>query len=165
MSALPPFAVPGVEPESGTPGQGSVAYRGDQLADLPTAAAVLDRFPAELIGLAGPDETRDEHPIARADLVAQIYVSTGDGLRWGLGFDDEVGHLVQPNLGSMVEDYLENALAAQPDVESAYHYDRESFQAETTRVLRADEMLARWLDAILIAHRGYAQQLGRALPY
>lgn len=165
MTSLPPYAVPGIEPSSGTPGHGSVAYSGDGLAGLPSVAATLDRFPAELIGLTHPDDERDEFPITRTALAEQVHVSTGDGLRWLLGFDDEIGDLVQPRLARNPEDYLEQALAAQPDVESAYHYDRESFEATTTRVIRADEMLARWLDAILVAHQAYARHLGRDLPY
>ncbi|GIF47946.1 hypothetical protein DFJ67_7512 [Asanoa ferruginea] len=160
-----PFAVPGVEPRSGSADQGSVGYRGDQLAGLPAVAAVVDRLPAELIALAGPAETREEYPISREALTAQVYVSTGNGLEWGLGFADEVGFLVQPSLGSIPEDVLEKALAEQPGVASAFHYDRESFEAETSELLRADEMMARWLTAIFTAHLAYARHLGRALPY
>ena len=76
-----------------------------------------------------------------------------------------MGYLVQPSRGALPEDFLENALAAQPDVGSAQHYDREAFEVCTTRVVRADEMLVRWLDAILTAHRAYARHLGRELPY
>ncbi|WP_446218927.1 hypothetical protein [Micromonospora sp. IBHARD004] len=160
-----PFAVPGIEPRTGSANQGSVGYRGDQLAGLPVVAAVLDRLPAELIALAGPDETREEYPIARQALTKQVYVSTGSGLHWGLGFADEVGHLVQPSLGRIPEDLIEKALAEQPGVASVRHYDRESFEAETSELLRADEMMARWLAAILAAHRAYARHLGRELPY
>ncbi|MCM0674155.1 hypothetical protein NCC78_05520 [Micromonospora phytophila] len=118
-----------------------------------------------MIALAGPDERREEFQITRDALCAQVYLSTGGGLEWGFGFDDEVGFLVQPSRGSIPEDLLENALAAQPGIESAVHYDRESFEAKTAQVRRADEMLARWLDAILAAHRAYARHLGRDLPY
>lgn len=160
-----PFAVPGIEPRSGSADHGSVGYRGDQLAGLPAVVAVLERFPAELIALAGPAETREEYPISRQALTEQVYVSTGDGLQWGLGFADEVGFLVQPSLGSIPEDLIEKALAEQPGVASAFHYDRESFEAETSEPLRADEMMARWLAAIFAAHQAYARHIGRELPY
>ena len=165
MTSVPPFAVPGIEPETGTPDLGSVGYRGDQLAALPAVAAVLDRFPTELIALAGPDERWEDYPITRLALTEQVHVSTGSGLRWGLGFDDEVGDLVQPSRGRIPEDLLEKALAEGPGITSAVHFDRESFVAETSAVLRADEMMARWLTAILTAHRAYARHLGRELPY
>jgi len=160
-----PFAVPGIEPRSGSADQGSVGYRGDQLAGLPTVAAVIERLPAELIALAGPAETREEYPISRQALTEQVYVSTGNGLQWGLGFADEVGFLVQPSLGRISEDLIEKALAEQPGVASAFHYDRESFEAETSELLRADEMMARWLASIFTAHQAYARQIGRELPY
>ncbi|MEV0811363.1 hypothetical protein [Micromonospora sp. NPDC050200] len=164
-SSLPAYVVPGVEPLSSSADLSSVSYRGNQLAALPPVAAALDRFPTELIALAGPDERREEFQITRNALCAQVYLSTGDGLEWGFGFDDEVGFLVQPSRGSIPDDLLENALAAQPGIESAFHYDRESFEAKTAQVRRADGMLARWLDAILAAHRAYARHLGRDLPY
>src|SRR5688500_17931582 len=104
MTSLPPFAAPGIEPRTGSANQGSIGYRGDQLAGLPVVAAVVDRLPAELIALAGPDESREEYPIARQALTGQVYVSTGSGLRWGLGFADEVGFLVQPSVGRIPED-------------------------------------------------------------
>ncbi|GIF63899.1 hypothetical protein Ais01nite_19340 [Asanoa ishikariensis] len=160
-----PFAVPGVEPQAGSADQGSVGYRGDQFAGLPAVAAVLDGLPAELIALAGPAETREEYPIGRQALTEQVYVSTDDGLRWGLGFADEVGFLVQPSKGRIPEDLIEKALAEQPGVASVFHYDRESFEAETSELLRADEMMARWLAAIFTAHQAYASHLGRELPY
>ncbi|WP_045742083.1 hypothetical protein [Actinoplanes rectilineatus] len=94
MTSPPAYAVPGIEPAAGTVGQGGVSYRDDHLAGLPAVAAVLDRLPDTLIAPAGPDEARTEFPITRADLAAQVHVGTGDGLRWGLGFDDEVGALV-----------------------------------------------------------------------
>jgi len=166
MTSLPPFAVPGIEPEApATELTSSIGYRGDQLAALPAVAAVLDRFPAELIALAGPEEIRQEFPITRTALTEQVHVSTGSGLRWGLGFGDEVGFLVQPSRGRIPEDLPEKALAEQPGVTSAVHFDRESFEEETSQVLRADEMMARWLTAILAAHRAYARHLGRELPY
>ncbi|MCW3819040.1 hypothetical protein ONA91_31840 [Micromonospora sp. DR5-3] len=158
--------MPGIEPEApASELNRGIGYRGDQLAGLPAVAAVLEAFPAELIALAGPDETREEYPISRLALTKQVHISTASGLRWGLGFGDEVGFLVQPGIGRIPEDLLEKALAEQPGVTSAIHYDRESFEVETSELLRADEMMARWMAAILAAHRAYARHLGRELPY
>ncbi|MGC5016946.1 hypothetical protein [Micromonospora sp. DT47] len=107
--------------------------------------------------------------ISRPDLCAQVSVGSDDGLNWGLSFDDEVGLLVQPSFVPGHEpdpdDLLEEALAAQPEVDSAYHYDREYFEVRMARVHRADEMLARWLDAIVTAHREFASRRGIDLPY
>ena len=149
------------EPLSSSADLSSVGYRGDQLAAMPAVAAALERYPAELITLAEPDED----PLSRDRLCAQLYVGTDGGTQWSVSFGDEVGYLVQPSRGALPEDLLENALAGQPHVESVYHYDREAFEVRTTRVVRADEMLAHWLDAILTAHRAYARHLGRELPY
>ncbi|WP_406037061.1 hypothetical protein OG799_21835 [Micromonospora sp. NBC_00898] len=167
-SPLPAYAVPDVEPLRGTDDARRVSYRGDQLATCPPVAAVLDRIPAVLTTI---EEVWPGHTltITRPDLCAQVSVGTDDGLNWGLSFDDEVGYLVQPGFVPSHEpdpdDLLEEALAAQPDVDSAYHYDREYFEVRMARVLRADEMLARWLDTIITAHREFARRRGIDLPY
>ncbi|NES31743.1 hypothetical protein GCE86_02840 [Micromonospora terminaliae] len=167
--SLPAYAVPDVEPVGGAAGLPRVSYFGDQLATCAAVTAVLDRLPAVLTMI---EDCGGQGPltVTRADLCAQLSVGTSDGLNWGLSFDDEVGLLVQPNYvppspESDPGDPLEAALAAQPDVDLAYHYDREYFEVRMARVHRADEMLARWLDAIITAHREFARRRGIDLPY
>ena len=54
---------------------------------------------------------------------------------------------------------------AQPGVSSAEHYCDENFKVETTRVLRADEMAANFIDTVVTAHREFARSQGIDLPY
>ncbi|WP_406080405.1 hypothetical protein [Micromonospora sp. NBC_00858] len=169
-SPLPAYAVPDVKPVGGTDDLRRVSYFGDQLATCAAVTAVLDRIPAVLTTIEEAWGRGHTLTITRADFCAQLSVGTSDGLNWGLGFADEVGLLVQPNHvppspESDSDDLLEEVLAAQLDVDSAYHYDREYFEVRMARVHRADEMLARWLDAIITAHRAFAGRRGIDLPY
>jgi hypothetical protein len=165
-SSLPGYAVPDVVPVYGTDGLAEVCYRGHQLATCAPVARVLDRVPAILTTVeeAWPGHTLS---ITRAELCGWLFVSTRDGLHWGLSFPDAVGYLVQgyqSRHGSDPE-LLTEALVAQPDVDSAHQQDTEYVEVRMARVHRADEMLARWLDAIITAHRGFARHRGVDLPY
>jgi hypothetical protein len=166
-SSLPVYAVPNVKPGGGNPADPrSVYYWASQLVTCAPVAAVVDGIPAVLTTV---EEAWPGHrlTITRAELCAQVGVGTGDGLDWVLSFADAVGYLIQPYQSYHESDpeLLEEALAAQPDVESAYHYDTEDFRVRMTRMHRADEMIARWLDAIITAHRGFARHRGIDLPY
>jgi hypothetical protein len=44
------------------------------------------------------------------------------------------------------------------------HEDRESFLVQVARVLPADEVLARFIDALAAAHREQARRRGIAIP-
>lgn len=164
--SLPAYAVPGVQSVSFLDHLGIVRYTADQLAACTPVAAVLGRVPAVLTAFekvrSGPT-----HTFTRAELCALVSVGTYDGLIWGLRFEVEVGLLVQPLAIPDDEfgDPLENAIAAQPGIEYADHMDREYCEVRLTRVHRADEIAARWLDAIITAHREFARYRGVDLPY
>jgi hypothetical protein len=162
-SHIPAYAVPGVQPSRTSPDGRRISWRGDQLAGEAPVAAVLDRAPQELYPIVRPDLGED--PLSRETLCQVLYLGTGDGLRWDLSLGDEVKLFVDTGSELVDEDLILTALAAQPDVAEADHVDREAFQASLTRVLRADEVFARWLDAIVTAHRELAQRCGIDLPY
>ncbi|MEU5724997.1 hypothetical protein ABZ783_24660 [Micromonospora sp. NPDC047738] len=126
-------------------------------------AAVLDRAPQVLLPIVHPD--LGEEALSREALSEVLYLGTSDGLRWDLSLGDEVKLIVNTGCELVDEDLIEETLATQPDVAEAYHADRELFEASLTRVLRADDVFARWLDAIITAHRELAQRRGVELPY
>jgi hypothetical protein len=162
-SQFPAYAVPGVQPSRTSQDGRQISWRGDQLAGEAPVAAVLDRAPRALLPIARPD--LGEEALSREVLCKVLYLGTGDGLRWDLSLGDEVKLIVDTGSDLVDEDLIEEALAAQPDVDEAYHADREAFDVRLTRVLRADEMFARWLDAIITAHRELASRRGIELPY
>ncbi|MGC5020320.1 hypothetical protein [Micromonospora sp. DT47] len=143
--------------------RGWVSYRGDQLAATPPVAAVLDRAPRVLLPIAGPD--LPDTALPREDLCKVLYLGTGDGLTWVLSLGDEVKPVVDAGCDLVDDDLLEEALAAQPDVDEVWHVDREVFEVSLSRALPADEVLARWVDAIVTAHRELASRRGIELPY
>ncbi|MEE6258901.1 hypothetical protein [Plantactinospora sonchi] len=167
MTSPPPaYAVPGVESADGTDDPRRVWYWGSQLASCVPVAAVLDRVPAVLTTV---EEAWPGHTLTttRAQLCAVLGVGTGDGLLWGLSFADEVGLLVQPYQSRQESDpdLVVEALAVQPDVDFADQVDTACFEVRMARVHRADEMLARWLDTIMTAHREFARRRSIDLPY
>ncbi|MCW3814061.1 hypothetical protein ONA91_06270 [Micromonospora sp. DR5-3] len=161
-SPLPAYAVPGVRPSRTSQDGRQISWRGDQLAREAPVAAVLDRAPQVLLPIARPD--LGEEPLSHKALCEVLYLGTSDGLRWDLSLGDEVKLIVDTGCDLVDEDLIEEALAAQPDVAEAYHADRELFDVSLTRVLRADDVFARWLDAIITAHRELAQRRGVELP-
>ncbi|MEV6965224.1 hypothetical protein AB0M47_08910 [Hamadaea sp. NPDC051192] len=165
-SPVPGYAVPGIEPASGTDDLRRVWYWGAQLATSAPVAAALARIPAELTSV---EEPWPGHNLTttRTQLCAVLGVGTGDGLLWGLSFADEVGLLVQPYQSRQESDpdLVGAALVAQPGVDSAEQVDTGQFEVRTSEVHRADEMLARWLNAIMIAHHEFARRRGVDLPY
>ncbi|MBM0226252.1 FxLYD domain-containing protein [Micromonospora sp. ATA51] len=126
----------------GTDDLRSVEYAVDQLAAFPPVAAALDHTPDVLSAIRLEGEMRDEFSATRADLCAELWVGTGDGLRWELSFGDGVNFIVLIGSEFFPEDLLEEALAAQPSVDSVYHYDREVFHVRMARIHQADEMAA-----------------------
>lgn len=87
-SPLPAYAVPGVKPVGGTDDLRSVEYAVDQLAAFPPVAAALDHTPDVLSAIRFDGEMWDEFSATRADLCAELWVGTGDGLSWELSFGD-----------------------------------------------------------------------------
>ncbi|MEV4534549.1 hypothetical protein AB0J82_12035 [Asanoa sp. NPDC049518] len=162
-SNLPAYAVPGVEPSRTSQDGRQISWRGDQLAATTPVAAVLDRAPQALLPIVQPDLGED--PLSREALCQVLYLGTSDGLRWDLSLGDEVKLVVDAGCDLVEDDLLEEALAAQPDVAEAYHADRELFEVSLTRVLRADDVFARWLDTIITAHREFARRQNIDLPY
>ncbi|MEU5943764.1 hypothetical protein ABZ807_32470 [Micromonospora sp. NPDC047548] len=156
--------MPDVESEdpSGTPGY--VTYRVDRLAGFPPVAEAIGRAPSELLAICSDDSVmREAFAQTREGLCRQLWVGTGDGLHWGLSFGDGVKFIV--DAGDEPVDFLRDALEAQPCVVSAEAFCDENFRAETTRVMRADEMAACWFDAIVAAHREFARRQSIDLPY
>lgn len=159
---LPGYAVPGVVPAR-VDGR-YVRYRGDQLQGADAVAAALDRAPQVWPALFDYPDEDEFGTITHDNLCGLLHLSTRDGTTWDLGFQEEITGIVQvePNLGE--DDLIEQALAAQPDVARARHCDVDWFQVSTARVLRADEMLARFIDALAAAHRQSAQRRPIAEP-
>ncbi|MEW2328221.1 hypothetical protein AB0880_10465 [Micromonospora chersina] len=143
--------------------QGPMSYRGGQLAGTPLVAAVLERAPRVLLPIARPD--LPETALRREDLCEFLYLGTGDGLTWVLSLGDEVKPVVDAGCDLLDDDLIGEALAAQPDVDEVWHVDREVFEVSLSHALPADEVFARWLDAIVTAHRQLASRRGIQLPY
>jgi hypothetical protein len=103
------------------------------------------------------DDEDEFGTITRDNLCGLLYLSTQDGSAWDLGLEEEITGIVavEPDRGE--DDLIEQALAALPDVARARHADVDWFQVSTARPLRADEMLARFIDALAAAHRQSAQ--------
>lgn len=158
----PGYAVPGVVPEHADGGY--VRYRGDRLQETDAVAAALDRAPQVWPALFDYPDEDEFGTITHDNLCGLLYLSTRDGTTWDLGFQEEITGIVQiePDLGE--DDLIEQALAAQPDVARARHCDVDWFQVGTARVLRADEMLARFIDALAAAHRHSVQHRPMSLP-
>ena len=162
-TSVPAYAVPGVTPVLGE--FPSVQYSGDQLTSFPVVAAAVGRTPERLLAIGFDDERREDRAVARDDLIAELWVGTGDGLEWGLSFGDQVSVLAGIGRKHCPDDLLEIAIAASPLVASVYHYDREVFQVTTPEMRRADDMLALLLDSIVGAHREFARYKAVTLPY
>lgn len=140
-----------------------IGYRGDQLVGTPAVVAALGRAPQVLLPIVDADD--EESSLDRVRLCAFLHLGSADGLCWELSLDDEVKAIVDTGPDLVDDDLLAEALAAQPDVVAVDHIDREIFDVRLSRLLRADEMFARWLDAIVAAHRELARRRGIELPY
>ncbi|MGW3612851.1 hypothetical protein ACWD6N_23690 [Micromonospora sp. NPDC005163] len=160
----PPYAVPDVESEDLTGDPGYVLYRVDRLAGFPPVAAATGRTPSVIPAICSDDSVmREVFAQSRDALSRQLWVGTDDGLRWELSFGDGVKFIV--DTGDEPVDLLRDALEAQPCVRNAERYCDENFKVETTRVLRADEMAASFIDTVVTAHREFARRQGIDLPY
>ncbi len=159
----PPYAVPGVVPER-TEGR-SVRYRGEQLQATDAVAAALDRAPQVWAALFDCSDEDEFGTVTRDNLCELLYLSTQDGETWDLGFEEVLTCIVQtePDFGG--NDLIEQTLAALPDVAGARHVDVDWFQVRTKRPLRADEMLALFIDALAAAHRRSAQHRPESHPH
>ncbi|MEV0719013.1 hypothetical protein [Asanoa sp. NPDC050611] len=121
--------------------------------------AALARAPRTFLAIVFGAAEAESEAVPRADLCTYLQVATRDGTWWGLGLEDTVKVVVD-----LDQDDLKRALAAQPDVVEVEHEERETFQVVLARVLTADEVLARFVDALTSAHREQARQLGITVP-
>jgi hypothetical protein len=164
-SALPAYAVPGVEPD-GTGDPRRVSYLVGRLAACSPVAAALAGTPEVLSAICSDDPLmRETFAQTRDDLVMQLRVGTADGLRWSLTFRDGVKMIVQTDEEFFPGDLLQEALAAQPGIDAVEHADHQLFHVDVALAERADAMAARWLTAVVAAHREFARRRGIDLPY
>jgi hypothetical protein len=148
--------VPGVVPESA---DGLTArYRGEQLETTDAVVAALDRAPQVWPALFDWDDEDEFGAITRDNLCGLLYLSTRDGTTWDLGIQEAITSIVEVEPDAGEDDLIEQALSAQPDIARARHADVDWFQVGTARPLRADEVLARFIDALAAAHRQSAQR-------
>ncbi|MET7400006.1 hypothetical protein ABZS66_41635 [Dactylosporangium sp. NPDC005572] len=153
-------AVAGIEPDHRYPGN-AAGYAARRLASTDPVAAALARAPRVFLAVMDADPEGDAIP--RADLCEFLHVA-GDGWKYELSLSDEVKSIVETGPEEDEDDLLEQQLAAQPDVQSAFHADREWFEVQLSRPLPADEVLARYIDAVSAAHREYARRRGITVP-
>jgi hypothetical protein len=135
---------------------GSVRYEGTQLQSTAAVAAALARGPK--VWRLVDYERGDFERIPRKQLCRYLYLSTSDEQTWDLGIEEEITAVVEVEPAAGEPDLVERALAAQPDVERARHADVDWYQVRTARPLPADEVLARFIDALATAHR---ESIGR----
>ncbi|WP_238006370.1 hypothetical protein KZZ52_35860 [Dactylosporangium sp. AC04546] len=153
-------AVAGIEPDHHYPGN-AAGYAAGRLTATGPVAAALARAPR--VFLAVVEDDPEQFAIRREELCEFLHVA-GDGWKYELSLTDEVKSIVETGPGEDEDDLLEQRIAAQPDVKSAFHADREWFEVQLSRPLPADEMLARYIDALSAANREHARRLGIAVP-
>ena len=152
----PEYSVPGVQPRRSS--EGWDQFEGEALAETPAVQAALARAPHTFLAIVlDPDDIQSD-AIPRSELCAYLEVATKDGLWWGFGLEDTAKVVVD-----LDQDDLKRALAGQPDVVEAEHVERENFEIVLSRVLTADEVLARFIDALAAAHREQARRGGIAI--
>jgi hypothetical protein len=132
-------------------------FRGEHLETTDVVVAALNRSPQVWPELFDWDDEDEFGAITRDNLCGLLYLDSPDEMRWDLGIEEPITGIVkvEPDVGE--DDMIEQALAAQPDIVRARHVDVDWFQVSTTRPLRADEMLARFIDALAAAHHRSAQ--------
>lgn len=148
--------MPGVPPSVSR--EGWDGYQPLTLTSRPVVAAALARAPqrfADLIMELGSPELA----LTQEQLLRYMWISTGDGLTWDLGIDDEIKPVLDTGPDVVDEDLMVTALEARPGVLWAQHPDREFYQIRLAKPIRADETLALFIDAIAHAHRELAQRL------
>jgi hypothetical protein len=154
----PAHAVADVEPDR-RHSDGAASYAGSRLSVTGPVAAALARAPRVFLAVMDTDPESDAIP---REVLCEFLHVAGDGWRYELSLSDEVKSIVETGPEDDEHDLLQQRLAAQPDVKSAFHADREWFEVELARPLPADEVLARYIDALSAAHREHARRLGVA---
>ncbi|MGI5240510.1 hypothetical protein [Dactylosporangium sp. CA-139066] len=132
-------------------------YRGEQLETTDAVAAALDRTPQVWPALFDWDDEDEFGAVTRDNLCGLLYLDTPDEMTWDLGIEEAITSIVEVEPDGE-DDLIEQALAAQPEIVRARHVDVDWFQVSTARPLRADEVLARFIDALAAAHHRSAQR-------
>ncbi|MEV4624402.1 hypothetical protein AB0J74_37555 [Asanoa sp. NPDC049573] len=138
-------------------GYATAKYRGEQLATTDPVAAALGRAPQVWPALFDWDDEDEFGAITRDNVCGLLYLDAQDEMTWNLGIDEPITSVVKIEPDVAEDDLLEQALAAQPDIVRARHVDVDWFQVNTARPLRADEVLARFIDGLHAAHNQSAQ--------
>ncbi|GGQ59563.1 hypothetical protein [Couchioplanes azureus] len=142
----------------------AVAYEGAALAGEPAVVAALARAPEVFLAVAD-DPGNAEMAVDREDLPGLLEVVTADGRAWELLIDCTVKGIVDTGGYTGVEDDLvELALARGPGVISTAHLEREVYWLRLTRPEPPERVLARFVGAVVDAHRELARRLDIALP-
>lgn len=138
-------------------GHATAGYRGEQLGSTDAVAAALERTPQVWPTLFDWNDEDEFGAVTRDNLCELLYLSMRDETTWDLGIEEPITGIVKVEPDEGEDDLIEHALAAQPDIVRARHVDVDWFQVSTARRLRADEVLARFIDALAAAHRRSAQ--------
>ncbi len=118
--------MPGVPPTRS--GGGWDGYRPSTLTGRPVVAAALARAPqrfADLVSEPGSPELA----LTQEQLLDNMGISTGDGLTWELGIDDDVKAVIDTGPDVVDEDLMVTALEARTGVVWAQHPLRLGHQA------------------------------------
>jgi hypothetical protein len=138
-------------------GHATARYRGEQFATTDVVSAALGRSPEVWPVLFDWNDEDDFGEITRDNLCGLLYLSGRDETTWDLGIEEPITGIVKVEPDVDEDDLIEQALAAQPDIVGARHVDVDWFQVRTARPLAADEVLARFIDALAAAHHRSAQ--------
>jgi hypothetical protein len=133
-------------------GRATAGHRGEQLETTDAVAAALDRTPQVWPTLFDWGDEDEFGAVTRDNLCGLLYLSIRDEMTWDLGIEEPITGIVKVEPDAGEDDLIEQALAAQPDIARARHVDVDWFQVSTARPLRADEVLARFIDALAAAH-------------
>lgn len=137
-------------------GRATATHRGEQLETTDAVVAALDRAPQVWPGLFDWGDEDEFGAVTRDNLCGLLYLSIRDDMTWDLGIEEPITGIVKVEPDAGEDDLIEQALAAQPDITRARHVDVDWFQVIAARPLRADEVLARFIDALAAAHRRLA---------
>ncbi|MFI7598864.1 hypothetical protein [Actinoplanes sp. NPDC049681] len=142
----------------------AVDYDGGELAGAPAVLAALAGAPSTFLAIA--DEPADlERAVDRNDLPGHLGVMTADGREWELILAEEVKSIIDTGGSTdVIDDLLEGALAQQPGVISTAHLDREVYWLHLTGPESPERVLARFVHAVVQAHRELGRRLGIELP-
>ncbi|MEV6597756.1 hypothetical protein AB0M36_12905 [Actinoplanes sp. NPDC051346] len=142
----------------------AVGYGGATLAGEPAVVAALARAPRVFLALAS-DPTDDGQAVGREELPGLLDVVTADGRAWELLIDCAIKGIVDTGGACGVpDDLVELALARGPDVISTAHLEREVYWLRLTRPEPPERVLARFIGAVVDAHRELARRLDITLP-